>query len=182
MDLIDVLIIGLALSMDAFAVCLSSAVVYPGISGLKKLSMPVAFGVFQGLMPLAGYFFGGLFGSVIEKIGGVIAFFILALIGVNMIRESMGDEADEEKQFTLYVLILQAISTSIDACAAGVSFVAMSMSALNAVYSSFIIMFTTFVMCIAALFLGNRLGDRLGKFGGILGGAVLIIIGIKSLF
>ncbi len=180
MGIIDILIIGLALSMDAFAVCLSSAVIYPGIGKAESFSMPVAFGLFQGIMPALGYFFGGLFGGVIEKYGGMVAFVILAIIGVNMIKESVFCEGEECcKKFTLTVLLLQAVSTSIDAFATGVSFAAMG---TNILYSSLIIAAITFFICIPALIIGAGVGERLGKYGGICGGVVLILIGVKSLF
>lgn len=179
MGLFEIIVIGLALSMDAFAVCLSSAVIYPGIGKREKLSMPVAFGVFQGIMPVLGYFFGGLFGSIIEKYGGWVAFAILGVIGFNMIRESICGDEEEAKKFTFSILILQAVSTSIDAFATGVSFIAVG---ANILYASSIIALTTFIMCLIALIIGNKIGDKLGKYGGICGGIVLILIGIKSLF
>lgn len=179
MTLAEILIIGVALSMDAFAVCLSSSMIYPGIGRLQKLSMPVMFGIFQGIMPTAGFFFGGLFGNVIHKYGGYVACAILVIIGINMIRECISGDDEEKRHFTFAVLMLQAVSTSIDAFATGVSFAAVG---ANIFYASGIIAMSTFVICLAALFIGSRLGHILGKYGGVLGGAVLILIGIKSVF
>lgn len=182
MGIFEIIIIGIALSMDAFAVCLSSAVIFPCIGKRKQFLMPITFGLFQGLMPIIGYFFGGLFGTVIEKYGGIVACIILVFIGINMIRECSCEEECEVKNFTLAVLILQAVSTSIDACATGVTFAAVGMNILNAIYASLIIAAITFILCVIAVILGNKLGDKLGKLGGICGGVVLILIGIKSLF
>lgn len=179
MGFIDIFIIGLALSMDAFAVCLSSAVIYPGISKRQSFSMPVAFGLFQGIMPVLGYFFGGLFGNLIEKYGGIVACVILVIIGINMIKESFCGEEEVQKKFTFSILMLQAVSTSIDAFATGVSFAAVG---ANILYASAVIAATTFVMCMLSLGMGVKIGDKLGRYGGMCGGAVLILIGIKSLF
>ena len=180
MTIFEIILIGIALSMDAFAVCLSSGMVYPGLSRAKKMSMPVAFGIFQGLMPIAGFYLGSFFADFINKFSGPVALVILGVIGVNMIREGISpDEEAEEKTLTFKVLIMQAVATSIDAFAVGVSFAAGGAPIFAAAP---IIAVTTFILSTAAVFIGGRVGERLGDIAEILGGVILIIIGIKAMF
>ena len=179
MSISEIVLIGIALSMDAFAVCIASSMVYTNMTGLRKLSMPI-FGLFQGIMPILGFFLGSLFASFIEKWSGPISLLILGIIGINMIREGLAkDEETEPKKLTLWILLVQAVATSIDAFAVGVSFAANS---ANIWQSAPIIAVTTFVLSLIALFVGTKAGEKLGDKAEILGGIILIIIGIKSLF
>ena len=179
MSISEIVLIGIALSMDAFAVCIASSMVYTNMTGLRKLSMPILFGLFQGIMPILGFFLGSLFASFIEK-SGPISLLILGIIGINMIREGLAkDEETEPKKLTLWILLVQAVATSIDAFAVGVSFAANS---ANIWQSAPIIAVTTFVLSLIALFVGTKAGEKLGDKAEILGGIILIIIGIKSLF
>ena len=176
----EIVLIGIALSMDAFAVCVASSMVYTNMTWLRKLSMPIMFGLFQGIMPILGFFLGSLFASFIEKWSGPISLLILGIIGINMIREGLAkDEETEPKKLTLWILLVQAVATSIDAFAVGVSFAANS---ANIWQSAPIIAVTTFVLSLIALFVGTKAGEKLGDKAEILGGIILIIIGIKSLF
>ena len=127
MSISEIVLIGIALSMDAFAVCVASSMVYMNMTWLRKLSMPIMFGLFQGIMPILGFFLGSLFASFIEKWSGPISLLILGIIGINMIREGLAkDEETEPKKLTLWILLVQAVATSIDAFAVGVSFAANS--------------------------------------------------------
>lgn len=176
----EVLLIGAALSMDAFAVCIAASMTYIDLTKLKKLSMPVMFGLFQGVMPILGFFSGSLFSSIIKKYSGIVSFLILGFIGVSMIRESFcGEEEAKPKTLTLKLLFIQAVATSIDAFAVGVSFAARSVSIY---FSSLIIAVTTFLLSIFALFIGAKAGQKLGRRAEIIGGIILIIIGVKALF
>lgn len=180
MTITEILLIGIALSMDAFAVCLSSSMVYPGLGFGKKMSMPVAFGLFQGLMPLAGFYLGSLFADFINRFSGPIALVILGVIGINMIREGIApDEKSQVKTLTFKILIFQAIATSIDAFAVGVSFAA---SGAPIFFASPIIAITTFILSIIAVLIGEKVGEKLGDRAEIIGGVILIIIGIKAMF
>lgn len=180
MTIAEILLIGIALSMDAFAVCLSSGMVYTNLTRAKKLSMPLAFGVFQGIMPIGGFFLGSMFADIINKFSGPVALVILGVIGINMIREGVsGGEEEEEKLLTFKVLMLQAVATSIDAFAVGVSFAASGAPIFSAAP---LIAITTFIISLAGVFIGGKLGERLGNRAEILGGTILIIIGIKAMF
>lgn len=180
MTISEILLIGIALSMDAFAVCLSSSMVYPNLKMKRKMLMPLAFGIFQGAMPIGGFYLGNLFADFINKFSGPITLIILGTIGLNMIREGISPEkADEERTLTFKTLIFQAFATSIDAFAVGVSFAA---SSAPIFFAAPIIAATTFVLSIIALLIGKKLGEHLGDKSEIAGGIILIIIGIKALF
>ncbi len=179
MSVFEILLIGIALSMDAFAVCIAGAMAYTDMSIRQKLAMPAAFGLFQGIMPVAGFYLGSLFASFINRWSGVISLVILGVIGVNMIREALkGGEERPPKTLTLKVLLIQAVATSIDAFAVGVSFAA---SGADIRLSAPLIALTTFVLSLIAVFIGVKAGEKLGQKAEILGGAILIIIGIKAL-
>lgn len=181
MSIYEIVLIGIALSMDAFAVCVAGSMVYTNMSKRSiKLAMPIAFGLFQGIMPIFGYFLGNLFAAFIERWSGPISLTILGIIGINMIREGLSDEEDTApKQLTFKILIIQAIATSIDAFAVGVSFAA---GGANIWLSAPIIAVTTFILSLIAVFIGVKTGEKLGQKAEIFGGIILVIIGIKSLF
>lgn len=180
MTIIEIVLIGIALSMDAFAVCIANSMVYTNTSFKQKLSMPFAFGLFQGIMPILGFYLGSLFVSFIENWSGPISLLILGVIGINMIREGLSkEELESKKSLTMRILLIQAVATSIDAFAVGVSFAA---SGANILLSALIIAATTFILSLLAVFLGDKAGEKLGHKAEILGGIILIIIGIKALF
>lgn len=183
MSTIELLILGLALSMDAFAVTVSSAFVYRGTDKAHRLLMPVFFGVFQGLMPVIGFYAGSLVGPFIETYAGIITFVILGFIGGKMLWDAFHEEPEEvfdkHAKLTIPVLFFQAIATSIDALAVGVSFAALS---LNIASAATLIGLTTALCCIIALIIGRHFGMKLGNKATIIGGIVLIAIGIKALF
>lgn len=187
MGLFEVLLIGLALSADAFAVTLSNSFVYADEKRSRMALMPIFFGFFQGFMPVLGYFLGGLAATVIEKYAGVVTLIILGFIGGNMVREGamalmhLDDEQTTSRQghLTLATLFFQAIATAIDAFAIGVSFRAESVDLLFAVCA---IGLTTAACCVIALAIGRKLGRLLGDRAEVAGGIVLICIGLKAFF
>jgi len=187
----EIVVLGVALTADAFAVTLSNSFVYAHERKSRLLLMPVFFGGFQALMPLLGYFAGGLAAAFIEKYAGIVAFLILAVVGGNMVREGIealrhADEEDAElareiaagKHLTISVLFFQAIATAIDAFAVGVGFRALTVDILPTVA---IIGLTTALLTCVALVLGRRLGRILGDRAEVVGGIVLILIGLKAL-
>jgi putative Mn2+ efflux pump MntP len=200
MGVIEILLLGLALSADAFAVTISNSFAYAHEPRARLALMPVFFGAFQALMPLLGYFVGGLAARLIEQYSGVVTLVILGIIGGNMVREGVlalragsdGDPADDAaasaddadgdgkgpKHLTVGILVLQAIATAIDAFAVGVSLRAQTVNLPLAVC---VIGLTTFACCVVALVAGRRLGSLLGDKAEIAGGLVLIGIGIKAL-
>lgn len=191
MGIVEILVLGVALSADAFAVTISNTFVYPGEAKARLALMPVLFGLFQGLMPLLGYFVGGLAAEVIEEYSGIITLIILGFIGGNMVREGvcallgLGGDADVPgngpavKRLTVATLLVQAIATAIDAFAVGVSLRAQAVAIVPA---ATIIALTTAACCVIALLIGRKLGEVLGDRAEVAGGIVLIIIGLKAFF
>lgn len=181
MTFLELILIGVGLSMDAAAVSISNALAYPRLSRRAKCSMPVLFGLFQGLMPMLGYAAGGLCAYFIQQYAGYVTFFILAFIGGKMILDALhcDGEGPCAPKFTLRVVVMQAVATSIDAFAVGVGLCAVDVSLWLAVP---VIALTTFFCCCAALLLGRRFGRLLGAKATIFGGLILVLIGIKALF
>lgn len=181
MSTVEILILGLALSMDAFAVTISNTFAYRNLTRAREAWMPLTFGIFQGIMPLIGYLLGQLVSDVISQYAGILTFVILAGIGGKMIWDAFHEEDEEEGEestLTLPVLLFQALATSIDALAIGVSFAALS---VNVGFAVSLIAVTTALTCTVALLIGKRFGNALGERATIVGGIVLILIGIKSL-
>ena len=176
---VELLLIAIALAMDSVAVSIASGAKYKNIDFLSILKISLFFGLFQGLMPLFGYFLGSVFASFVDEYDHYIAFIILLFLGLNMIKEAKENNFEEEvkdlKNKTLFIL---AIATSIDALAIGITF---SFQDINIFYAAFIITFITFILCIIAVFIGKKLGGFLGSKAEYLGGFILIALGIKIL-
>ena len=182
MTIYEVLLIGVGLSMDAGAVSMTNGMVYDNIGKAKTFAMPLFFGAFQALMPLLGYFAGGLFSDFICRYSGIVILAILGFIGGKMVKDgfSHGDDMHEvTKKLTYKILLAQAVATSIDAFAVGVGFVA---GRTDIAFAVSLIGATTFILSLAAIFIGRRFGDLLGSKAEILGGVILICIGIKAMF
>ena len=191
MGLLEIIVLGVALSADAFAVTISNTFVYASEPRSRLMLMPLMFGLFQGLMPVAGYLLGGLAAEVIETYAGVITLVILGLVGGNMIREGVcalrgaGEQDGPEepgagpvaRRLTLVTVLAQAIATAIDAFAVGVSLRA---QAVSVVVAAPVIALTTFLCCVVALALGRKLGEVLGDRAQVAGGIVLVLIGLKA--
>ena len=182
MGFYELVLLGLALSMDAFAVTISNTFIYSDNSRWRNVCMPLTFGIFQGLMPCLGFFLGQLVSDIISQFSGIVTFVILGFIGAKMIWDTAHDN-DNEKQsssqiLAMPVLLLQGIATSIDALAVGVSFAALS---LNIFSSALIIALTTAFTCLIALLIGRRFGTTLGDRATIVGGTMLILIGLRAL-
>ena len=183
------LMMAAGLSMDAFAVSLSSGICIVKDRWKQTLKMAAAFGLFQGLMPLIGYTVARLFAKQIEAVDHWIAFALLVFIGGKMLWECLrGNESDTPKgnPCDWMNLLLLAIATSIDALAVGVSLAVMPHTGMLAGSYGYlaccgIIALTTFVLSAIGVQLGCKTGDRFGKKAEIAGGIVLIGIGVKFL-
>ena len=179
------LLIGLAMSADAFSVTVSNTFAYGHERKRRLLLMPLMFGLAQGIMPLVGYGLGGLAAELIERYAGVVSLVILAIIGGNMLiegaRELRGggdeDETESSGRLTFGLLFFQSIATAIDAFAIGVSLRALG---AEIVVTSAVICCTTAACCLVALFIGRKLGSLLGEWAEVVGGLVLIGIGIHA--
>jgi putative Mn2+ efflux pump MntP len=176
----EVIVLALALSMDAFAVSIGLGAKNTGQLRSLALKSAIYFGLFQALMPLIGYMGGrGVIGWV-ESYAPWIAFFLLLLIGGKMIYESMSEGIEEDiAAITHKVMLLLAIATSIDAMAAGFS---LTLLGVNPLLACAIIGAVTFVFSGVGVNVGARGGTWLESKAELFGGIVLILIGIKILF
>lgn len=184
-EIITVIILSVGLAMDAFAVSVCNGLTIPDLKAGHKIFIASVFGVFQGVMPLIGYLLGSLFLVYIESFDHWIAFGLLAVIGLKMlidgIRELRSKEEACPKTFSVGMVLIQGIATSIDALAVGISLLALSTS----IYiCASIIAVITFAISLVGVFLGTFI-DKLLKgntqIADIIGGIVLIGIGIKIL-
>lgn len=182
MKLAEIFLIGVGLSMDAFAVAVCKGLAMPGVRPRHALLVAVYFGVFQGLMPLIGWFLGSQFAQYVTNLAPWIAFILLAVIGGNMIRESLSKEEEASCDGALRhkELLLLAVATSIDALAVGVSFsmVTLAVSIFAAVV---LICCTTLVISFVGVYIGNIFGARYKAKAEFAGGAILIAMGLKIL-
>ena len=190
MSFLEILLIGIGLSMDAFSVSVCKGLTTKKFSWKMALTCGLWFGFFQALMPLIGYFLGEQFEQYITSVDHWIAFGLLFLIGANMIREALVEtengerktENEEEKTFRFPFSQLQmlplAIATSIDALAVGISFACIQVKIWSSVL---IIGLTTFAFSIVGVKIGNVFGSRFEKGAEIVGGIILILIGLKIL-
>lgn len=179
MDFISTLLIAVALAMDAFSVSLTKGFTMPKITKKQILWFAVFFGGFQALMPAIGYLAGMQLEWLISTFAPWVAFILLALIGANMIRESLSEDDEEENdKFSFKELTLLAIATSIDAFAVGVTYAVLKEEVLIPII---IIGVVAFIFTIIGIYLGKRIGNYFGDKFEILGGIVLILLGIRIL-
>lgn len=180
-NLVEALVLGVALAMDAMAVTLSNSLCEPDMPRSKKFAMPVAFALFQMGMPIAGFFGGTLVAPLIEAYAGIVSLVILGFVGGKMVWEAVHEMREPEScsssRLTWPTIGMEAIATSIDAFIVGVSFAA---SGKDIVLYGGAIGLTTFACCLAVLLIGRKLGEHFGARAQVAGGIVLILIGIKA--
>ena len=177
MNIIDILFIGLGLSMDAFAVSVCKGLAMKKMDVKKALVCSLYFGVFQALMPLIGFLLGSGFKNVVSSIDHWIAFVLLGIIGINMIKEAKSCETVNDAM-DVKTMVTLSVATSIDALAIGVTFAFLKVSIIPAIT---IIGVTTFVCCFVGVKLGSIFGEKLKTKAEIVGGTVLIFMGTKIL-
>ncbi len=178
MSLIELFILALGLSMDAFAVSVCKGL---SLGKIKVKHMCIAgawFGGFQALMPLIGYLLGSIFADKITMYSHWIAFILLVIIGINMIREAFGEEEKMDSNMGISTMFLLAVATSIDALAVGVSFAFLN---VNIIYAVTFIGITTFVCSAAGIKTGSIFGEKYKSKAEVCGGVILIFIGLKIL-
>jgi putative Mn2+ efflux pump MntP len=186
MNFLTILFTGVALSMDALAVSITKGMTIKNITNFLAIKIALAFGFFQGLMPLIGWCMGIGFEKYIKSIDHWIALILLSVIGIKMIYEffkskkeclaSLEISATSDITISNKELLMLAIATSIDALAVGISFAFLNVSIISA---SILIAFTTFVICIFGVIVGNKVGDIFGGYAELVGGIILILIGIN---
>lgn len=178
MSLIELFILAVGLSMDAMAVSVCKGLSVPRAEKKHMLIVGLYFGGFQALMPLLGYWLGVNFQTFVESVDHWIAFILLGIIGLNMIKESREEVEALDNNFSAKAMIPLAVATSIDALAVGVTFAFLQVQIVPAV--SFIGI-TTFCLSAVGLVIGNTLGAMFKSRAELLGGVVLICMGVKIL-
>ena len=176
MHLWELMILAVGLSMDAFAVSICKGLAVEKADLRACCTAGIWFGGFQALMPLAGYYLGAQFSAYIESVGHWIAFLLLAMIGLNMIREARGEADAQSASMSVRAMLPLAVATSIDALAVGVTFALLVDSILPAVC---LIGLTTFVISAAGVKIGSLFGARWRAKAEICGGVILILLGLK---
>ena len=179
MSIPELLILAVSLSADAFAVSVCKGLAMGKIKFSRALIVGLWFGVFQALMPTAGYFLGSALGGVIGRFDFIVAFVILAAIGTKMIVDAIRGSG-EKTNGTLDVkeMLLLAVATSIDAFAAGVS---MALVEVNIALSAVVIGVTTLTLSAAGVYIGGFFGGKFEKPARIVGGSALVALAIKIL-
>mgnify|MGYP001774753712 FL=1 len=173
MGFVELFLIAVGLSMDAFAVSICKGLSMPKMKWKNAILAGVYFGGFQALMPAIGYLLGSQFENVIVNVDHWIAFVLLAIIGINMIREALGEGESLDDSFDVKTMLLLAVATSIDALAVGVTFAFLRVYIVTAVI---FIGCTTFVFGVAGIKIGNVFGSRFRAKAQIAGGVILILI------
>ena len=178
MNLTELFVLAIGLSMDAFAVSICKGL---SLGKIQKKHMCIAglwFGGFQALMPLVGYLLGSLLADKITQIDHWIAFILLAIIGIGMIREATGEEEHVDPSMKAKDMLVLAVATSIDALAVGVTFAFLNVEILPAV--SFIGV-VTFICSAIGVKIGSIFGAKYRAKAELFGGVILVLIGLKIL-
>ena len=179
MSPLDLFVLAIGLSMDAFAVSICKGLSVQKLQPKHMLIVGLYFGGFQALMPTLGYFLGTTFSNLIDQFDHWVAFILLAIIGVNMVREALSKDDDETNDdFGFKTMLLLAIATSIDALAVGVTF---ALEGTDIALAACLIGLTTFTLSPIGLLVGHRFGLRYKSKAELVGGLVLIGIGLKIL-
>ncbi|MDR2865432.1 MAG: manganese efflux pump MntP family protein [Spirochaetaceae bacterium] len=180
MGSLEILLIAVGLSMDAFAVSISLGLSVKELKLKETLIPGLYFGLFQALMPAAGYFAGIHFANKIQNTEHWIAFALLGFIGGKMIKDSLSKESSEEKtgsySFHFTKMLVLAIATSIDALAAGITFAFFRVNIFKAVMITGVV---TFFISICGVKIGNIFGIKFKSKAEFIGGTILVLLGIK---
>ena len=189
MSIFDIVLLGAALSMDAAAVGMANGMAEPRMSRQKTFLIALFFGFFQGGMPLLGYFGSSVFSSLVGRIAPYLSFMLLLFLGGKMLIDAASEEEERflvrREGLRLPALTAQAVATSVDALAVGVSFMAQEAAGalpLGVPFCALIIAATTFLLSLAAVQVGKLAGDKFSGGAQKIGGLVLVLIGIKLLF
>ncbi|MDL2254153.1 manganese efflux pump MntP family protein [Ruminococcaceae bacterium OttesenSCG-928-I18] len=178
---ITLVVLALGLAMDAFAVSVSNSMCFKNLSRRWAYTAALCFGLFQGIMPTIGFFAGRLLGRWIGAIDHWLALVLLGFIGGKMLFEGIRalrrpESCPASPVYGLRMMLVQALATSIDALAVGISFAALS---VNILWAACLIAAITFACCAIGSELGRRFGALLGDWAQIFGGLLLVTIGLK---
>lgn len=182
MGFIELFLIAIGLSMDAFAVAVCKGIKMQKLNIKQTAIISLFFGGFQALMPFIGWAIGTGFEKYIKSVDHWIAFFLLAFIGGKMDYESFkAEDVEDSGFFDLKELTVMAIATSIDALAVGIAFATLSMKLLDISLAVLLIGVTTFVLSALGVFIGHKFGASFKNKAELAGGIILILIGLKIL-
>ena len=185
MGIIEIFMLAVGLSMDAFAVSICKGLCMKKATLKAQATCGIWFGGFQGLMPLIGFFLGTLFAEAIQAFDHWVAFVLLAIIGANMLKEAFSKETEEacdvngEVDMSAKTMFVMAVATSIDALAVGIS-LAMA-GDVNIWLAVAMIGATTFILSAIGVKVGNVFGSRYEKKAQFCGGVILVLLGLKIL-
>ena len=177
MKYIEIIIISIALAMDAFSVSICKGISLKYKIKRNSLLIAISFSIFQMIMPIIGYFLGNKLNNYFITFNHIIAFIILTTIGINMIKDSYNKE-DINIGLSIKELLSLSIATSIDAMAVGITFSLFKINLLQAILT---IGFITFILCFIGVNIGKYIGKNYEKKAQIIGGIILIIMGLKSI-
>ena len=178
MGFFEIVIIAVALSMDAFAISITIGLSSQKI-GIKHLLVPgIYFGSFQAIMPLIGYFAGVFFIYRIQEFDHWAAFFLLGFVGGKMIKDCFSRKEEKSNKFGIMSMLVLAVATSIDALAVGITF---SFFKINIFLAVIVIGLTTFFFSVVGVKIGNKFGTKFKSKAEIIGGVILVLLGIKIL-
>lgn len=185
----ELLLLAVGVSMDAFAVSICKGLAMKKATLKAGLTCGIWFGGFQALMPLIGFFLGTLFAEAIEAVDHWVAFILLGIIGINMLKEALEKKdcdccADADADLSPKTMFVMAIATSIDALAVGISLAMAGLPILgmDGIFSAVIqIGLCTCIFCTAGVKIGNIFGSRFEKKAQIAGGVILILLGVRIL-
>lgn len=182
MGLVSIVLLAVSLAMDAFAVAICKGLAMQKLSVRNMVIVGAWFGTFQALMPTIGYFLGSAFEDKITAIDHWVGFALLAIIGINMIRESREcdceAEANANDSLEVKEMFMLAVATSIDALAVGITFAFVEMNVLLAVILIGVI---TFTISMFGVKIGNVFGTKYKSKAEFAGGTMLIFLGVKML-
>lgn len=191
MGIWEIVLIGVALAMDAVAVSLTDGMIEPRMKAGKMLCVAGAFAFFQFGMPLLGYWLGSAFAGFVERIAPYLSFALLFLIGGKMVLDGWKEQNEDtpkllrkDRDMGMGKLLAQAVATSIDAFAVGVTFLALETEnglPMSAVLCSVVIGMVAFLLSLPAVGIGRKVGNRFSDKAELLGGVILIFLGIKIL-
>lgn len=177
MTITEIFLLAIGLAMDAFAVSICKGITVKENLNKKSLTVGAWFGVFQGAMPLIGFFLMDIVANYLEGIKEYIIFALLVYIGISMIIEAFKDE-EMDSSTGFKEMLLLSIATSLDALSVGMT---ISLLKVNVYFSSLIIAIVTFIFCYIGVRIGNKFGNKYKSKAEIAGGIILILIGLKVL-
>ena len=181
MSLLELFLLAVGLSMDAFAVSVCKGLSVRRGSMKQALTVGIWFGGFQALMPMTGYFLGTRFSGAIQSVDHWMAFILLSLIGANMIREALSRDEDagrDSGSLSFKTMLMLAVATSIDALAAGITFAFLD---VDIALAAGMIGCTTCIISMAGVKVGSVFGTKYKSKAEMTGGVILILLGLKIL-